>query len=169
MPYNSLSHSDQFNLHKLGLPELTSASALCTASKIRYLHAHNDLIRGQYLQLLDSCNDLPLTCLPTLSRPFWDSPALVSVLVQTARGEDLEDDQAAQFASLISDTLHEIDHNAIGSKSTAGFCPESVLSDTCDKKVQRAVYKELGLQIAEFSQMHGLVYSVDKKQIRCNT
>eukprot|EP00973_Karenia_brevis_P001950 266102-Karenia_brevis.AAC.1 len=74
-------------MHHLGLPELKSATALCLSSKIRYMHTHSDIIHPLYLELLGSCDDLPLSSFPSLSRPFWDSPAICSTLYRAAQGQ----------------------------------------------------------------------------------
>ena len=82
---------------------------MCASSLIRYIHKHTSLIHPLYIQLLDSCNDLPLSSLPSLARSFWDSPAIVSNLVNTSKGQGLNDKDEIELAELISSVTDAIE------------------------------------------------------------
>ena len=94
-------------MQNLSLPSMTSAKALCFPSKVGYTHKHKHIIFPLYAQLLDSCECLPLSTLPNMSRAFFDSPALVSTLVQTYKGQRVDDDDEDSFAEIIQQVIDE--------------------------------------------------------------
>ena len=69
-------HDAQLAVHQIGLPELTCTNSLLIVTEIRYLHVHASFINHQHLDLLKSCDELPLTWLRPMSREFWDSTLL---------------------------------------------------------------------------------------------
>ena len=69
------------------------------------MHKRHALIRPLFLQLLDSYNNLPLSCLPSLSRSFWESPAIALTLNDTYHGQGLEDKDTIEFEQLIATTI----------------------------------------------------------------
>ena len=89
---------------------MRSASSLCFASKVRYMHAHQDIITPLYHQLLGSCDNLPLSSFPLLSRPFWDSSAICSNIFRASKGQGFSDDDA-DLAVLINKTVQEVSSN----------------------------------------------------------
>ena len=80
LPYNSLSHSQQFNVHNLGMPSLTPIEPLSVAIKARYWHAHGEMLIDVYIELLKSCDNLLLSSMQFLSASQWHWPPVVHTL-----------------------------------------------------------------------------------------
>ena len=108
VPYNSVSHNEQFSLHQLGLLELKSAAALCSASKVRYLHSHRDLISTMFHRLFGSCDHIPLSDFSNFSRSFWDSPAICATIFKANSVPYGAGDDAGELETAINSAITEI-------------------------------------------------------------
>ena len=97
------------------------ASSLCFAAKVRYMHAHHEIITPLYLELLHACDYLPLSSFDLLSPSFWDSPAICANIYKASKGQGFSDDDA-ELANLIKRTV------------------QALSSSRAKDKVQSAVY-----------------------------
>jgi len=111
---------------------MRSASSLCFAAKVRYMHVHHEVITPLYLQLLNACDCLPLSSFGLLSPSFWDSPAICANIYQASKGQGFSDDDA-ELASLISKTIQEVSsHRAKGKVQSAIYNLTRSRFHSCD-------------------------------------
>eukprot|EP00973_Karenia_brevis_P073732 10247601-Karenia_brevis.AAC.1 len=104
LPYNALSHPEQFSINSLGITTFKSMSAVFTASKVRYLHSHHELISSLHSDLLNSLDDISLGDAVRCTRSHWDSQPLILNIIQGAGGAQFSDDED-HISSLIQSAL----------------------------------------------------------------
>eukprot|EP00973_Karenia_brevis_P064389 8946573-Karenia_brevis.AAC.1 len=80
LPFNAVSHAQQFMLERIGMPQLISMESLSIAIKARYFHAHESLIKRIHSNLIESCDSLSVACMWNLSRSHWTWPPAVHTL-----------------------------------------------------------------------------------------
>eukprot|EP00973_Karenia_brevis_P077689 10796939-Karenia_brevis.AAC.1 len=81
VPYNAVSHDQQFSLSSLGIHTMKSFEVLFPAIKARFHHDHDCLIHALHRHLLSSIDDLPLVDACLASRSFWDSRPIVQNII----------------------------------------------------------------------------------------
>eukprot|EP00973_Karenia_brevis_P080840 11214995-Karenia_brevis.AAC.1 len=91
IPYNSVSHSEQFSFSEFGLDRMTSIDAMCTAIQTRFYYATSELINQCNVQLFNSTDGLTLAELPNSARAFWNNSSLVHNIIRGARGCNLHE------------------------------------------------------------------------------